>query len=156
MRRSDRRREPLSGTGRTGFCWRERCGWTPGRAMAPSPRVGGCQRGRSAGRGAEGALWRELWEETGSRAFVLEAAFTEPLSFSFPPEMAARLGFAGQETRMFLLHYTGWTPLAPADSEIDALEFVRGEELLWRTAHRESRDPFLKNRRRMSQKSPPL
>lgn len=87
---------------------------------------------------------------------MLEAAFTEPLSFSFPPEMAARLGFAGQETRMFLLHYTGWTPLAPADSEIDALEFVRGEELLWRTAHRESRDPFLKNRRRMSQKSPPL
>lgn len=76
--------------------------------------------------------------------FVLEAAFTEPLSFSFPPEMAARLGFAGQETRIFLLHYTGWTPLAPADSEIDALEFVEEEELLWRTAHRESRDPSAK------------
>ncbi len=38
--------------------------------------------------------------------------------------MAARLGVAGQETRMFLLHYTDRTPLAPADSETDALEFV--------------------------------
>ena len=88
--------------------------------------------------------------------FVLEAAFTEPLSFSFPPEMAARLGFAGQETRIFLLHYTGWTPLAPADSEIDALEFVEEEELPRRTAHRESRDFFLKNRRKMSQIPPSL
>lgn len=124
--------------------------------MAPSPRVGGCQRWCSAGRGAEGALWRELWEETGSRVFVLETAFTEPLSFFFPPEMAARLGFAGQETRMFLLRYTGRAPLAPADSEIDALEFVEEEERLRRMAHRESRDFFLKNRRNMSQIPPSL
>lgn len=88
------------------------------------PEWGFVKGGVRPGEGAEEALWRELWEETGSRAFVLEAAFAEPISFSFPPEMAARLGFTGQETRMFLLRYTGRTPLSPADSEIDALEFV--------------------------------
>ena len=31
--------------------------------------------------------------------------------------------------------------LVPIDSEIDALEFVEEEELLWRVARRESRDP---------------
>ena len=120
------------------------------------PECGVVKGGVRPGEGVEEALWRELWEETGSRAFVLEAAFTEPLSFSFPPEMAARLGFTGQETRMFLLRYTGWPPLAPADSEIDALEFVEEEELLRRMTHRESRDFFLKNRRKMSQIPPSL
>ena len=70
--------------------------------------------------------------------------------------MAERLGFAGQETRMFLLRYTGQLPLTPADSEIDTLEFVEEEELLRRMAHRERRDFFLKNRRKMSQSPPPL
>ena len=35
----------MSGTGRAGFCWRERCGWTPGRAMVPSPPSGGLSKG---------------------------------------------------------------------------------------------------------------
>lgn len=115
------------------------------------PEWGFVKGGVQPGEGAEEALWRELWEETGSRSFVLEAAFAEPISFSFPPKMAERLGFAGQETRMFLLRYTGQLPLTPADSEIDTLEFVEEEELLRRMAHRESRDFFLKNRRKMSQ-----
>ncbi|WP_154668974.1 hypothetical protein [Bittarella massiliensis (ex Durand et al. 2017)] len=46
--------------------------------------------------------------------------------------------------------------LVPIDSETDALEFVEEEELLRRMAHRESRDFFLKNRRKMSQSPPSL
>ncbi|MBC2872187.1 NUDIX domain-containing protein [Bittarella massiliensis] len=120
------------------------------------PPSGGLSKGALGREGGEGALWRELWEETGSRAFVLEAAFAEPISFSFLPEMAARLGFAGQETRMFLLRYTGRAPLAAADSKIDTLEFAGEEEPLRRMARREGRDPFLKNRRKMGQILPSL
>ena len=88
--------------------------------------------------------------------FVLEAAFTEPLSFSFPPEMAARLGFAGQETRIFLLHYTDRTPLAPADSETDALEFAgeRGAPAV--DGPPGEPGPLRQNRRKMSQIPPSL
>ncbi|ERI97979.1 hypothetical protein HMPREF0262_03087 [Clostridium sp. ATCC 29733] len=46
--------------------------------------------------------------------------------------------------------------LVPTDSETDALEFVGEEELLRRMAHREGRDFFLKNRRKMSQIPPSL
>ncbi|WP_099303163.1 NUDIX domain-containing protein [Bacillus sp. Marseille-P3800] len=93
----------------------------------------------------EAAVLRELYEETGSKAFILRDPFREKLTFAFPPEVKKRIGFETQETTVFLVEFTGdLEDLTPKDKEISKLKAVCPDELMDYITHDETKQFFQK------------
>lgn len=92
----------------------------------------------------EEAVLRELYEETGSRSFVLKGKFEEKIVFDFPVELKSIIGFDKQITTMFFAKYDGGGgDLSPIDEEIGEIKFVTEEEFIETVHHRETVE-FLK------------
>lgn len=90
---------------------------------------------------AEHALRRELLEECGIENACIVREFLIKITFQFLPEDQQKLGFEGQETTMFLVEYAGDpAELQPQDEEIDALKFVKRDELLAELVFPEARE----------------
>ncbi|UTR06789.1 NUDIX domain-containing protein [Alkalihalobacillus sp. LMS6] len=93
----------------------------------------------------EAAVLRELYEETGSKAFILRDPFREKLTFAFPPEVKKRIGFETQETTVFLVEFTGdLEDLTPKDKEISKLKAVGSDQLMDYITHDETKQFFQK------------
>lgn len=76
------------------------------------------------------ALFRELYEETGSRDFEIIKAFPDPIFFHFSKELVGVTGFRAQETRMFHVSFTGnRSRLHPQDEEIERIQFFPYEQV---------------------------
>lgn len=72
----------------------------------------------------EVAALRELVEETGSDAYTIEESFDEPISFSYPHDVAEEMGYDGQSTHMFLATFQGDAEdLDPDEKEIGSVAF---------------------------------
>lgn len=89
------------------------------------------------------ALLRELQEEIGSIAYKVVKAFPDKICFDFPGEIKALIGFAKQETTMFLVEFLGDIHLLkPNDSEISGLKWVNKDNVVEILTHQETKDYF--------------
>ncbi|MEH7236726.1 NUDIX hydrolase [Bacillus sp. JJ1562] len=94
----------------------------------------------------QGALLRELKEETGSTDFLIIKEFDEKISFEFPKKIQRKIGYERQVTTMFLVEFTsGKEKLTPQDEEIADLLFIRKEKVLDTLTHDDTRSFFIKN-----------
>ena len=91
------------------------------------------------------ALFRELAEETGSKRYKVLKEFPERLRFRFPKPLQGG-GITHQETRMFLVEFTGdLSDLKPIDPEVDQIEAFSGEDVVGKLLHAETKAFFRKN-----------
>ncbi|WP_409370497.1 NUDIX domain-containing protein [Lysinibacillus sp. 38-6] len=89
------------------------------------------------------ALFRELQEETGSIAYKVVKAFPDKIRFDFPGDTKALIGFAKQETTMFLVEFLGDIhSLRPNDSEIDGFKWVNKDNVVDILTHQETKEYF--------------
>jgi putative (di)nucleoside polyphosphate hydrolase len=92
------------------------------------------------------ALFRELYEETGSRKYKIIKQFKDKTKIIWTKLYQKRLGFAGQETTMFLVEYVGnGKDLKPDKYEIRNIKFFTRKETLKRLRGKETIHFFRKN-----------
>lgn len=88
----------------------------------------------------EHSLFRELKEETGSTDYKIIKQFDEKIVFEFPDEIKLKIGYASQETTMFLVEFLGEIDsLKPLDNEISGLQFLRKEEVYHQLTHQDTK-----------------
>lgn len=88
----------------------------------------------------EAALLRELYEETGSKDYQIIEQINQKLHFSFPNDLAKKIGYSHQQTTFFLVRYTGKTKeFKPIDCEIQSILFVSKDELIDTLTHQETK-----------------
>ncbi|WP_432363825.1 NUDIX domain-containing protein [Sporosarcina sp. UB5] len=76
-------------------------------------------------------LLRELHEETGSIEYKVVKEFQEKIRFDFPSEIEVKIGYAKQETTMFLVEFLGdINSLSPNDNEISDLKFIEKDKVV--------------------------
>ncbi|MFJ5771660.1 NUDIX domain-containing protein [Psychrobacillus sp. NPDC093180] len=89
------------------------------------------------------ALLRELQEETGSTDYKIIKEFPEKIRFEFPDELKVKLGYAKQETTMFLVEFLGdIDSLNPKDDEISSIKFMDKDDVLDILTHQDTKDFF--------------
>jgi len=74
------------------------------------------------------AVLRELAEEIGTTKLEIVKQLPDFI-FDFPEDVAEKIGYTGQNTKMYLISFTGDpSTLAPQDEEIDAIRFFSKKE----------------------------
>jgi putative (di)nucleoside polyphosphate hydrolase len=91
----------------------------------------------------EGAILRELEEETGSTDYKIIKQLDEKICFSFTTDFTNKTGYKKQETTMFIVEYVGdRSDLLPKDSEISEIEFLKSDEVFERLTHNDTKKFF--------------
>ena len=89
--------------------------------------------GIESGESPRDAMFREIFEEIGSKSHSIIKQFNETIDFDFPEHLREKNGFDSQQTTIFLVEFLGRvSDLHPADSEIGGYALVTKEELLQR------------------------
>ncbi|GGA24476.1 NUDIX domain-containing protein [Psychrobacillus lasiicapitis] len=89
------------------------------------------------------ALLRELHEETGSMEYKVIKELPEKICFEFPNELKVQLGYAKQETTMFLVEFLGnIDSLSPKDDEISNIKLVKKANVLDILTHQDTKGFF--------------
>ncbi|UVI29156.1 histidine phosphatase family protein [Paenibacillus spongiae] len=87
----------------------------------------------------EEAVLRELMEETGTDNYIIRQELPAKITFSFPEEIRKKIGYASQETTMFLVELIGRPDeLKPCGKEIDEVILIESEHLLNQLSHQET------------------
>jgi putative (di)nucleoside polyphosphate hydrolase len=98
---------------------------------------GGIDKGESP----KEALLRELYEETGSKKYMISKKFKNRLSYGLPKST----GFDRQEVTMFLVEYVGdEKDLKPDKKEIAKLQFFNKKDTLKKITYPETKEFFKK------------
>lgn len=96
-----------------------------------------------AGERMEEALFRELYEETGSDNYDILEKLDQKLTFDFPKEVADQIGYLTQITHFYIVNYKGnVNELAPNDREIKAIHVLKQENVLNQLTHPETKNYF--------------
>jgi len=94
----------------------------------------------------EGAVKRELLEETGSTKFKILKKSKERLTYYYPTDVQVETGFVGQDMALFLVEYLGKPEeIKPDNEEIRNVGFFTREEVLKRLKYAETREFFEKH-----------
>jgi len=97
--------------------------------------------GIEAGESPKIAVLRELYEETGSKKYVISKQFKDKLFYKLPKST----GFDGQEVTVFLVEYVGdKNDLKPDLGEILELRFFNKADALEKIKYPETKDYFKK------------
>ncbi|MGV8162181.1 MAG: NUDIX domain-containing protein [Candidatus Nanoarchaeia archaeon] len=98
--------------------------------------------GIEEGEREEIALMREIFEETGSRKYIISKKFKEKLVYNLPVESE----FSKQEVTMFLVEYVGdKKDLMYDEEEIMELKFFNKDESLSKIKYEETKEFFRKH-----------
>ncbi|MEO4053005.1 NUDIX hydrolase [Solibacillus sp. CAU 1738] len=98
------------------------------------------------------ALLRELEEETGSTNYKIIKQLDEKISFSFPEDVAQKIGYIKQETTMYIVEYLGdGSDLMPKDDEINAVEFLNSDEVFERLTHQDTKEFYVRVQSKMKE-----
>lgn len=77
------------------------------------------------------AVIRELKEETGSEAYIIEKEYEDMIEFDFPYEVTKKNGYQSQQTKMYLVKYCGnYDDLNVDGKEISELSFFPEQHIL--------------------------
>ena len=107
---------------------------TKDRVLVPTvPEWDLVKGGMEFGESSKEAILRELYEETGSKAYTIIKQFPETIDFDFPVHLREKIGFDAQQTTVFLVDFKAdIETLQSHDNEIGSYIFVTKEELLQR------------------------
>jgi putative (di)nucleoside polyphosphate hydrolase len=93
------------------------------------------------GETAESALMRELFEETGSKKFIISKKIKEKLAYGLP----AKTGFSSQEVEIFIVKYNGDEKDLKTDGkEIISLQFFSCADAVKKIKYPETEEFFRK------------
>jgi putative (di)nucleoside polyphosphate hydrolase len=86
---------------------------------------------KSSDSNLQDALFRELYEETGSSDYKIIKQFDTKVRFEFPQQIKEKIGYDSQETTMFYVEFLGErSSLKPLDDEISQVKFVMRDDVL--------------------------
>ncbi|MBM7841002.1 putative (di)nucleoside polyphosphate hydrolase [Alkalihalobacillus xiaoxiensis] len=108
-----------------------------------APEIDFVKGGIQANERLEEALFRELYEETGSDAYEPVAAIEQPLTFTFPTKVANQIGFLTQKTYFYIVAFQGrLDELTANDEEIKAIHVIKREDIMSQLTHSETKDYY--------------